>query len=107
MYEDVLYCALGINTVKAIGVLNTSYYVHAYDCMWGSQCGAHNDVGTGRPDLRVCDVVHMVCGGEVVVVLMRLLRRKLSSVLLKETVFTCVRRDVISGMGGNKSRSVW
>jgi len=40
------------------------------------------------------------------VVLRRLSRRKLSSVLFKETVCMCNRRDVISGMGGNKSRSV-
>jgi len=30
-------------------------------CMRGWQCGVHNEVGTGGPDLRVEGVVRVVC----------------------------------------------
>jgi len=57
MYEDVLYCALGINTVKAIGVLNTSYYVHA--------CGDRSVVPTtksGQVDpIFACAMLFTLC----------------------------------------------
>ena len=33
-------------------------------CRWGWLCGAHNKVGNCGPDLRVGDVVRVVCVGE-------------------------------------------